>query len=144
MGKAGPQNINVDLHLSPFLPASLIQTTTKITAVSKNDEKIFCIKVITGKSDANGAVALTYEDCGDSQTHAKITSLSPRTVRLGRTTRITGTGMLDKDIMEGTFRTQTFYSGGDLLDCSGDAGKRQTCGLGGGLLGHITFDGLSF
>jgi hypothetical protein len=142
--KAGPQNINVDLHLSPFLPASLIQTTTKITAVSKNDEKIFCIKVITGKSDANGAVSLTYEDCGDSQTHAKITSLSPRSVRLGRTTRITGTGMLDKDIMEGTFRTQTFYSGGDLLDCSGDASQSKTCTLMGGLLGNLRFNGLQF
>merc|ERR1711881_774094 len=45
---------------------------------------------------------------------------------------------------DGTFHLQTFYSGGDLADCSGDAGKEQKCGLMGGLLGSLTFDPLSF
>jgi len=108
--KAGPQDINVDLYLSPFLPSGLIKTTTEVTAVSKSGEKIFCMKVITGSSDENGAVALSYEDCGDSQTHAKITGLSPSSVTPGRTTKITGKGILDKDITDGNFRTQTFLN----------------------------------
>merc|ERR1711975_197930 len=86
----------------------------------------------------------SYEDCGDASTHAKITGLSPSSVTMGKKTTITGTGMLDKDIADGTFHLQTFYSGGDLADCSGDAGKSQKCGLLGGVLGSLTFDPLSF
>jgi len=142
--KAGPQDINVDLYLSPILPAALIKTTTEVSAVSKSGEKIFCMKVITGKSNQNGEVSLSYEDCGDSETHAKITGLSPSSVVMGRKTKITGTGILDKDIADGTFRTQTFYSGGDLASCSGDASKEQKCGLLGGTLGSLTFDALAF
>lgn len=141
--KAGPQKINVDLRLSRLLPASLIKTTTKITAVSKSGDKIFCMKVITGRSDENGLVSLSYEDCGGSQTHTKITGLTPTSVPLGKTTRITGTGILDKDIADGTFHTETFYSGGDLLDCSGDAGMSKTCRLGA-VLGSLKFDGIAF
>jgi hypothetical protein len=142
--KAGPQDINVDLYLSPLLPAGLIKTTTEVTAVSSSGEKIFCMKVITGKSDQNGAVSLSYEDCGDASTHAKISGLTPSSVTMGKKTRITGKGILDKDITDGIFQTQTFYSGGDLADCSGDAGKSQKCGLLGGFLGSLTFDPLTF
>merc|ERR1711988_2050305 len=136
--------INVDLYLSPLLPANLIKTTTKVSAISKSGEKIFCMKVITGNSDQNGMVSLSYEDCGDSETHAKITGLSPSSVVMGRKTRITGRGILDKEITDGNFRTQTFYSGGDLAACSGDASKKQECGLLGGTLGSLTFEPLSF
>merc|ERR1711988_746498 len=99
--------INVDLYLSPLLPANLIKTTTKVSAISKSGEKIFCMKVITGNSDQNGMVSLTYEDCGDSETHAKITGLSPSSVTPGKLTKITGAGNLDKDIADGTFHLQT-------------------------------------
>merc|ERR1711988_614060 len=136
--------INVDLYLSPLLPANLIKTTTKVSAISKSGEKIFCMKVITGNSDQNGMVSLSYEDCGDSETHAKITGLSPSSVGMGRKIKITGTGLLDKDIADGSFQLQTFYSGGDLADCSGDASSQQKCGLLGGVLGSLTFDPLSF
>jgi len=39
---------------------------------------------------------------------------------------------------------QTFYSGPDLLHCSGDAASSKKCGLMGGLLGSLTFDKLAF
>jgi len=142
--KAGPQDINVDLYLSPLLPAGLIKTTTEVTAVSGSGEKIFCMKVITGKSDQNGVVSLNYEDCGDASTAAKITGLTPSSVTMGKKTRITGKGILDKDITDGNFQLETGYSGGDLADCSGDAGKSKKCGLFGGLLGSLTFEPLTF
>merc|ERR1711920_790252 len=82
-------------------------------------------------------------DCGDAATHVKITDLQPTSVKLGQKTRITGSGNLDEDIADGTFQLQTFYSGGDLLDCSGDASKTSKCSLGG-FLGSLTFDGLTF
>jgi len=141
--KKGPQEINVDLLVSKLLPAGLVKTTTQITTVSKNGDKIFCIRVFTGKSQVNGVMPLSYEDCGDASTHVKITDLKPSSVTLGQKTRITGSGNLDEDIADGTFHLQTFYSGGDLLDCSGDASKTSKCALGG-FLGSLTFDGLTF
>jgi len=141
--KAGPQQISVDLLISKAIPAATVKTTTQIKSVASNGDKIFCIKVITGKSDANGDIPLTYEDCGDSETHAKITGLSPSSVTPGKLTKITGAGNLDKDIADGTFHLQTFYSGGDLLDCNGDASVTRKCLLGG-VLGSLTFESLKF
>jgi len=142
--KAGPQEINLDLYLSRFLPAGFIKTMTKVTATTSGGEQIFCIKVFTGKqSYENGAVSLTYEDCGDAGTHAKISALTPTSVPMGRKTRITGRGILDKDIADGYFRAETFFTGGDLLSCSGDASQSQKCNLGG-ILGSLTFNALSF
>merc|ERR1711981_1340027 len=71
------------------------------------------------------------------------TALTPSSVPTGKKTRITGKGMLDKDIAEGTFHAQTFFTGGDLLSCSGDAAQSKKCNLGG-ILGSLTFDALSF
>jgi len=144
--RAGTQKINVDLYLSPILfpVGGLLKTTTQIETVSGAGDKIFCIKVITGKGGEANGIPLSYEDCGDSETHVKITGLTPSSVGIARRVRITGTGTLDKDIMDGTYHMQTFYSGGDLLDCSGDAGHSQKCSLMGGLLGSMTFNGLSF
>jgi hypothetical protein len=145
--KAGTQSISVDLYLSPItLPVGgLLKTTTQIKTVASNGDKIFCIKVLTGKKggEANG-IPLTFEDCGDADTHVKITGLTPSSARIGQKTTITGTGTLDKDITDGTYHMQTFYSGGDLTDCTGDAGKSKKCSLLGGILGSITYDGLSF
>jgi len=143
--KAGSQDINVDLYLSPILlpVGGILKTTTEIKTVAKNGDKIFCIKVLTGKKNENG-ISLSYEDCGDAETHVKITGLKPDSIKIGQKATITGTGTLDKDISDGTYHMQTFYSGGDLLDCSGDASKTKTCGLFGGLLGKLTYDGLTF
>jgi len=142
--KAGPQDINVDLDLSALVPSSLMKTTTKVTAVTSGGDQIFCMNVITGKSDQNGAVSLSYEDCGDAKTHAKITGLTPSSVTPGQKTRITGHGVLDEDISDGTFHVTSSYSGGYLADCTGDAGTSKKCGLMGGFLGSLTYDGLSF
>merc|ERR1712232_784647 len=144
--KAGTQEINVDLYLSPILfpVGGLLKTTTRIETVSKGGDKIFCIKVITGKDGEANGIPLSFQDCGDAQTHVKITGLTPSSVGIGRKVRITGTGTLDKDITDGTYHMQTFYSGGDLLDCNGDAGHSKKCSLMGGLLGSMTFNGLSF
>jgi len=142
--KAGPQDIPLDLYLSPLLPAGFIKTMTKVTAVTGAGDKIFCIKVFTGEQgDVNGAVSLSYKDCGDAGTHAKITGLTPSSVQVGRKTKITGKGLLDKDIADGTFHAQTFFTGGDLLSCSGDASQSKKCNIGG-MLGSLTFDALSF
>jgi hypothetical protein len=141
--KAGMQDITLDLLISRLIPSSLVKTTTNLVAVSNSGQKIFCINVFTGKaSEANGNIPLSYEDCGDASTHAKITRLTPAFVVPGHKTKITGSGMLDIDITGATFQTKTFFSGGDLVSCSGDAGKKKKCGMAP--FGSLTFDGLQF
>jgi hypothetical protein len=141
--KAGKQDITMELQISRLIPSSLVKTTTNLVAVSNSGQKIFCINVFTGKaSEENGNIPLSYEDCGDASTHAKITGLTPAFVVPGQKTKITGTGNLDVDISGATFRTKTTFTGGDLLSCSGDAGQKKKCGMGP--FGSLTYDGLQF
>merc|ERR1712232_562547 len=89
-------------------------------------------------------LALTWKDCGDSSTHAKITSVTPSTISLGALTTITGTGSLDEDVNDGTFDMKVVGIGGtQLLECKGDASASKTCNLPLGT-GSITFDGVKF
>merc|ERR1712232_330719 len=50
-----------------------------------------------------GTPKLTWNDCGDSSTHAKVTGLSPDTITMGQTTTVTGTGTLDEQVTGGSF-----------------------------------------
>jgi len=141
--KAGKQDITMELQISRLIPSSLVKTTTNLVAVSSSGQKIFCINVFTGKSsEENGNIPLSYEDCGDASTHAKITGLTPASVVPGQKTKITGSGNLDVDVSGATFQTKTTFTGGDLLSCSGDAAQKKKCGMGP--LGSLTFDGLQF
>jgi len=142
--KPGLQQISVDLWLSPILPPPLILTKTQMTATSYSGEKIFCINVFTGRSsdESNGEVSLSYENCDESSTHVKVTTLTPKFAKVGRKTRITGSGMLDSEMSGGTFQAKTSFTGGELVSCSGDAGKSTTCGMHP--FGALTFDGMQF
>jgi hypothetical protein len=141
--KAGKQDITMELQISRLIPSSLVKTTTNLVAVSNSGQKIFCINVFTGKaSEENGNIPLSYEDCGDASTHAKIAGLTPASVVPGQKTKITGSGNLDVDVSGATFQTKTTFTGGDLLSCSGDAAQKKKCGMGP--LGSLTFDGLQF
>merc|ERR1711935_1212711 len=75
-----------------------------------------------------GNLAITFKDCGDASTHAKVTSVTPPTIPLGSTTTISGTGTLDKDIPAGTFDMKMTGLGGiELLkNCNGDASTALT------------------
>jgi len=141
--KPGKQDISLDLVISRLIPSSLVKTNTNLVAVSSSGQQIFCINVFTGKaSEENGNIPLSYEDCGDASTHAKITGLTPAFVVPGRKTKITGTGNLDIEVSGATFQLKTSFTGGDVLTCSGDAGQKKKCGMAP--LGALTFDGLQF
>jgi len=85
---------------------------------------------------------LSYENCEESSTHVKVTTLTPKFAKVGRKTRITGSGMLDSEMSGGTFQAKTSFTGGALVSCSGDAGKSTTCGMHP--FGALTFDGMQF
>merc|ERR1711959_389700 len=145
----------VDLTLSAALPSSMAKTTTTITAAAKNGDKMFCVKVMTAPAATLGATVavkkytpleemlrkekkvnaatlnLTWKDCGDSSTHAKVTDVEPKSLQTGAKTTITGTGILDEEVdNDATFTMKmTGALGITLLNCNGDAAKGQTCKL---------------
>jgi len=106
--------------------------------------KLFCAVVLVATATATD-LKLTWEDCGDADTHSKITSFTPDTLTLGQKTTMTGSGPLDEDIADGaTFDLEmTGPLGVKLLSCTGDAGVTKTCKLPLGT-GALTFDALTF
>jgi hypothetical protein len=59
-----------------------------------------------------GTLKLTWSDCGDSSTHAKVTGLTPDTLTLGQLTTVSGTGTLDEAVTGGTFEIDVKAGGG--------------------------------
>merc|ERR1712110_907775 len=144
--KKGTTSVSVDLSLSALLPGALAHTETKVTATATGGDELFCMDIksapavdevdelaalATTATQAHvegGTLAVTYKDCGDASTHAKITGLSPSVMTIGEKTTITGTGSVDEDISDGAFTMSTALTAGvPLLDCTGDASIRKKC-----------------
>merc|ERR1719181_1601297 len=169
--KAGQTQVKVDIALSANLPASLATTTTKATATATNGDKLFCIEIKSSKSESSavlprapqdypvatmktsvaGALAaaasatdlkLTWSDCGDASTKAKITSFSPDHLTLGQTTTMVGTGTLSEDVSAATYDLE-MDGVIHLLSCKGDASQSKTCALPLSA-GTLSFDAMSF
>merc|ERR1712054_599115 len=89
--KKGQVQVKVDLTLASTLPSSLLNTKTKATATGANGDKLFCLEIDSAPAEASQAVVglppsplavasdlkLTWNDCGDASTHAKITGFTP-------------------------------------------------------------------
>jgi len=88
-----------------------------------------------------GNLKLTWNDCGDSSTKAKITSFSPSELTLGQTTTMIGTGNLVEDVTAANFDVE-MNGAFHLLSCKGDASQSKTCGLPLGT-GKLTFDAMA-
>jgi len=111
---------------------SLLITAAVVTAMPR---------MIT--SPDSSALALTWEDCGDADTHANVTNVGPASVPLGQTTAIYGTGQLDEDVSGGLFDLKmTGFLGVQLMHCSGDASQAQACKILG--VEVVQFNGVSF
>jgi hypothetical protein len=110
---------------------TLKQAETKVISLSKTGEKVFCIKVWQGAKIAGGMRELTYQDCGDSYTHAKVVGLQPLSVRDGEKARIHAKVILETPVKasSGTVHIESYMSVGDLTSCAGDAAWPETCPL---------------
>merc|ERR1712144_193294 len=84
----------------------------------------------------------TWNDCGDSSTHTKITGLSPSAITTGQTATMTGTGNLDEDVSGASFDLEMNTLAGKV-SCKGDASQSKTCHLPLGV-GSLTFNAMSF
>jgi len=85
---------------------------------------------------------LTWTDCGDSSTHAKISGFTPGTITTGQKTTLTGTGKLDEDVAAANFDLEMKTAAG-TVSCKGDASQTKTCNLPIGT-GQISFDAVTF
>jgi len=146
--KAGLSSVFVDVKVSSLIPASLASVDTHTTAVSNAGEKIFCMDVHTEKQleapKLEGAtLAVTWTDCGDADTHTKLTDLQPTTIETGATTTLTGTGNMDIDVDGATFAAVVKAAGVKIASCSGDATQDVVCKLPLGV-GSVTVKGEAF
>merc|ERR1712232_430528 len=88
-----------------------------------------------------GTLKLTWNDCGDSSTHAKVTGLSPDTITMGQTNTVTGTGTVDEQVTGGSFAINV-KAGPITQKYTGDicAAKVFKMPLG---LGSVKWDGMT-
>jgi hypothetical protein len=88
-----------------------------------------------------GTLALTWSDCGDADTHAKVSALTPSSLTLGQETDIVGVGDLDEEVQDGTY-TLSVHASIISKTFSGKLGEKSTFELPLGI-GSLSWDGLS-
>jgi len=151
---SGSTAVNVDISLSSALPAALAKTKTITKATAKNGDDLFCIEIDSSKANDDsveqdptedfvegGNLNLDWSDCGDSSYHAKVNALAPTTLPIGKTTTVTGSGKVDKQVTEGAFAIVAKF-GPVTEHYSGDVCAKKVFHLPA-FLGQITWDGLS-
>jgi len=141
--KAGEVPIAVDIKISNLLPATLLETTTQVTAYgATSGDLIFCMNVYTKKaaSDENAILDVDWSDCGSGQgAKSIITGLTPAQLKQGSIQHIIGTGLLSEDVEEElNFESSMRIA---FLNCNGDGvkGKKCTFPLD---LGSVEFKGI--
>jgi len=115
-----------------------------ITFVLKKSTRLEGMLIHEKKVNA-ATLNLTWKDCGDSSTHAKVTDVEPKSLQTGSKTTITGSGTLDEEVdNDATFTMKmTGALGITLLNCNGDAAKGQTCKLPLGV-GSMSLEPIKF
>jgi hypothetical protein len=103
--------------------------------------KGFVASILAATASATD-LKLTWSDCGDASTKAKITAFTPNSLTLGQSTTMTGTGQLSEDVTGATFDLE-MNGVIHLLSCKGDASQSKTCNLPLGA-GSLTFDAMTF
>merc|ERR1712048_204300 len=101
----------------------------------------FAVPLIASVEAAN--LAITWSDCGDATTHAKVTNLQPTSISTGSTSTLHGTGDLDEVVNGATFTQVIKADGVQVASCSGDASKDVQCKLPLGV-GSITLKAMKF
>merc|ERR1711865_58417 len=111
---------------------SLAAVDVEIRATEQNGEDVICMNVHTRKEEleakvARGNLAVTWSDCGAQ--HATVTDLSPLSIKVGSTTTLVGTGMVDEDVTSAHFTSKVSAKGVTLTTCEGDATTDIQCKL---------------
>jgi hypothetical protein len=131
-----------------------------LTATATNSDKLLCVDVGLAKaatevapvkpvalvepqlteSSTGGTLKITWKDCGDASTHGKVSALEPKTISIGGSSTLTGTGALDKDEAGGSFVLNAKF--GIIKEkYTGDVCSPKTFNLPLGL-GHVDWKGM--
>ena len=106
---------------------------------------VVCLDVHTSQQQElemqGGILDVTFADCGAK--HAKVTSLSPLTVKTGSKTTLTGVGTLDEQVTSAHFKAIVKAAGAQVASCEGDATADIVCKLPLGA-GTITVKKVAF
>jgi len=84
-------------------------------------------------------LAISYSDCGDASTLAKITGVTPATISMSGSHTIVGSGTLSKDITESVSYTMAMET--QFTDCKGPASTGGKCNFPLDM-GSIEFKGI--
>merc|ERR1711904_325147 len=144
--------------------SSVESTTTTLRVTGADGDKVICVQIMTkAASDMKllpapevhpassslpglaaplvnaGSLAVTFEDCGDSDTDAVVKDVVPKFIQAGATTTITGSGTLKKDVTGGSYTMDMTGVLGAVLvkDCKGDASQANTCDIEAPLFGKV-------
>ena len=88
-------------------------------------------------------LVVTWTDCGDADTHTKLTDLQPTEIITGQTTTLVDPGALDEDIAGAAGAMTLKAAGVKIASCSGDPSKDVVCKLPLGV-GSVTMKTLTF
>merc|ERR550525_806918 len=116
-----------------------LQTSKPSCIVLAMTMRYLCLLSLLHAAFGGGTLKLTWHDCGDASTHAKVTDLKPDAVVLGQKTTITGTGTVDEAVLGGTFEMDVKVSF-ITEKFTGDLCEAKTFSLPGGL-GTMSWDG---
>jgi hypothetical protein len=128
--KAGRVPFETGLRITRDLPASSLNTTSQITAVSKSKGTLFCIDVETTRSPDShfgvGILDVTWSNCGGVDAMIKVDSLTPSQIKQGEETTFVGSGMLLEDIDEDDIQVDMRVKIA-LIDCPGTVSNPKKC-----------------
>ena len=147
---------NVDLSLSAPFPGGFAHTDTKIKATGTDGSSPFCMEIkskpaadesmlpvhpAVSEVKPRAKLERTWTDSGDCSTHAKITGLTPCSIRTEQKARISGTGIVDTVAFGAPYDLE-IKTMVDTLPGEGDERKSRSCSLPLGL-GVLTLDAVS-
>merc|ERR1712232_1541787 len=96
---------------------------------------------VSAPEATGGTLKITWKDCGDASTHAKVTGVKPDTITMGKTNTVTGSGTTDEAVTGGTFIIQA-KAGPITQKYSGDICQAKEFKLPLGL-GSVKWDGMA-
>merc|ERR1712048_1056800 len=141
--KAGDVALTFDATLAGSIPSQIAKLDIEIDAKATDGTKALCAEINTSpgenfkQSSAGGKVDLAFSDCGDASTVGTIKDLEPKSLTLGATTTIIGSGSLTQDVPGGDFSFTAKALGVTVLSDSGDLCADKSIALP---LGVGTFD----
>jgi len=91
--------------------------------------KVAFATLFAGAAAGGDKLAITWEDCGDANTHAKITDVEPTEITIGSTGDLTGTGTIDEEVTDGSFTIKMTASLGIKVTFTGNICEAKTFNL---------------